>query len=459
MRLISITFTAIFIISFIFYLYFSSKRKTLKNIYSLGANLITFVETFIVTKLLVNIFGNNISKTFSSFLLKEEEWVKMDAATDFVKFLSTIILGVLIFYLIYVILYFINHLLKRIIFKKVTKSSYKLYEPKKKDIKLVNIGIGIVSFLITTFAILFPFGAMVKVVDYASKRTEYNGPSEFYILTDNAVLKAYSYVGSEPFFNNVTVMNDKKEINSTRELKAMLSIVFAFLEAKEDNTKELDTVIFKEELTETYLVPSFLSELCSNAAARFKNNQSFLGVTLDIPTDKSRQLYLDTLEVISNWERENLISDIETTFEIYSLLEDNNVKDIEDTDSLLIAMEKDEFSEELFLSLFHNQDFKKLIPSFMNFGVDTLLETVNISSSGNYVNTIDFSKMTDDEIRKEAQIFSLALRDIKQISNLDASTVTYDEINKIANDLNRIKESKLLSDILYNVIYKLLEAI
>ena len=95
----------------------------------------------------------------------------------------------------------------------------------------------------------------------------------------------------------------------------------------------------------------------------------------------------------------------------------------------------------------------------MNFGVDTLLETVNISSSGNYVNTIDFSKMTDDEIRKEAQIFSLALRDIKQISNLDASTVTYDEINKIANDLNRIKESKLLSDILYNVIYKLLEAI
>lgn len=459
MRLVSITFTAIFIIFLIVYLYYASKRQTKKNLYSLGANLITFLETFIVTKVVVNVFGAKVASSFSSLLLKEEEWTKMDATSEFVRFIFTIVFGVVLFYLIYIVLVVINHLLKRLIFKVVNKVPYKKYESEKESNKFVNVGVGLVSFLVFTFAFLFPFGALVNVTSYAKKDTGYSMSNSAFVLFDNPIFKAYSFVGTEPFFNSLTAIKENKNINSTKELKGLTTIGFSFLKAKESKRDEIDTEIFRRELTTTYLLPSFLSEVCANAATKFKNNEPFLGVTLSIPTDKSKNLYLDTLEVISNWQREDLVDDIETTFEVYSLLQENGVKDIENPENLLPAMEKDEFSEALFLALFHNKDFKKLVPTFMNFGVDTILESVGISSNGDYVSKTNYNNMTDEEIVKEARIFSLALRQIEEIKNLDASIMTMDDFNRIADNLNKIKDSKLLNDVLYNVVYKLLENI
>ena len=112
MQIVSIIFTCLFLIILISYLLIASKRKTLKNIFCLVTNVITFIMTFLFTKLTITLAGNKVVP-FLSDLIKEaidvnqEEWVNDSSIELITKFISTIIIGLISFFFIFIIFIFL----------------------------------------------------------------------------------------------------------------------------------------------------------------------------------------------------------------------------------------------------------------------------------------------------------------------------------------------------------------
>lgn len=458
MNFILLLFTLIFLTMLCWYFYCSWKRPTYEIVSNLIINALTFLETFFFTKIIIFLFGNFLAKRFSSFIMNllkvtEEEWLKDAAIFEFTTFLSRIIIGVLGFLFLFLILFFINHQLKKKIFIKGKKKSY--HGSKVKDYKVISITAAFFSFSIVSFAFFFPFGALSFMVRQSIQEVNYIPPQKVETLINQPVIRLYSNQASENFFNQITALKKSSKIkkNST-ELKSIFTMVFATLDMKRGNQSNKNIVMIKEELSHTYLVPNFLSEFCANAASRFKNNQPFMGKKLKIPTNNSKLIYYDLLEIVSNWKRENLIDDISMIFQVNNMLQEYQVKKISDTTALVAALSQDEFSEELFLTLFQNEDFKAMIPSFMNFGIITILEKANIKSDGNFITVDSLDEMTKEDIKKEARIFSLAIRQIMEINNLKEKDITIDDINRIINNLKALQDSKLFNEALYHIVYQ-----
>lgn len=462
MQTLSIIFTILFLVILIIYLFVASKRKTLKNIFCLITNIITFIMTFIFSKITISVVSDKTLTSISAFIkeilsINKEEWVK-DTSIDLItKFISNIIIGLISFFFIFIILYIINHLLKRLVFKIAKKVSYSEYESPKPDNKLVNIGISLVSFIIISFAFLYPIGTFVKVIDVSTKSTNYNASSLKPVL-NNPFIKIYSNGLSETIFNNVTKLKDyDNKIKNSEEIESLITITLAAsqIENSSDFTKQAS--IIKESFTNTYIAPTFVSEICSNAANRWKDNKTFMGTSFDMPNDSSKEVYLDILDIISKWDRDSLVNDIDTIFNFYDILEKHDVQNIEDKNKLIEALSEDEFTEDIFLCLFRNEDFKSILSSFMNYGIKSSLSSYNISLDVNYIETASVMKLSDDEIKNEAHIFSLTVRQLVKLNAAKGKELSKKEYIEIANNLSEIHKSKILNNSIYTLMNKLLQ--
>ena len=461
MQTLSIIFTIIFLIILIAYLFIASHRKTLKNIFCLITNIITFIMTILITKLTISLAGSKIipalSETIKEVLnINKDEWIHTDSIELITKFISTIIIGLISFFFIFIILYIINHLLKRLIFKLIKKVPYGEYESPKPDNKLVNVGISLVSFIVISFAFLYPLGTFIKITDVSTKATNYNISSLKPVLS-NPVIKIYSNPISESIFNTVTKIKDyDNKIKNTDELTSLTTIVLSLSQMEDSDNINDQINVIKESFTNTYLAPAFVSEVCANAANRWKENKTFMGNTLDIPEDSSKDIYIDLLDIISKWDRDSLVNDIDTIFEFYDILDKHNILDIEDSDEFISSFTDDEFTEELFLCLFRNDDFKSILSSFMNYGIKSSLSNYDLNLDINYVETAAIMELSDEEIKNEAQIFSLTVRQLVKLNEAKGRELTKDEYLEIANNLSKIHKSKILSDSVYNLMNKLL---
>lgn len=464
MRMVIACFNVIFIASLFLCIYIYGKRHTLKNVWSLITNIITFVETFLLTKLFSLLIGPSISGILENVVNKslkvQEEWTTSNSINDFISFGSTIVINVLIFLLIFLILYLLNQLLiKKVIFKKVHKAKYSHYAPKNKDNKVVNVLCGVVTFVVISFALLYPFGALVNSGNISADKVEYKFNKDERALFDNKILKLYSHIGSKSFFNNITYFKaTNEEVKNSDEVEGLLVITYALvnISKEEDVTKNVNEI--KESLTDTYLIPTLISELCSNAATRFKNNESFLGMTLKIPNDASKEFYIDLLEIVSKWDKTSLIENINTIFDLYDILYNNHILQAENTDDLINAISKDDFNEDLFLCLFTNKDLKILLPKFMNYGISSLFDSLNIKTTNKeFIDIKDFNNLTEDDIKNEARIFSLIVRQFIEIDSYKGKEIPKEEFTKILNNLAEIKNSKILSNVIYNTLFEFLQ--
>ena len=461
MQTLSIIFTIIFLIILIAYLFIASHRKTLKNIFCLITNIITFIMTILITKLTISLAGSKIipalSETIKEVLnINKDEWIHTDSIELITKFISTIIIGLISFFFIFIVLYIINHLLKRLIFKLIKKVPYGEYESPKPDNKLVNVGISLVSFIVISFAFLYPLGTFIKITDVSTKATNYNISSLKPVLS-NPVIKIYSNPISESIFNTVTKIKDyDNKIKNTDELTSLTTIVLSLSQMEDSDNINDQINVIKESFTNTYLAPAFVSEVCANAANSWKENKTFMGNTLDIPEDSSKDIYIDLLDIISKWDRDSLVNDIDTIFEFYDILDKHNILDIEDSDEFISSFTDDEFTEELFLCLFRNDDFKSILSSFMNYGIKSSLSNYDLNLDINYVETAAIMELSDEEIKNEAQIFSLTVRQLVKLNEAKGRELTKDEYLEIANNLSKIHKSKILSDSVYNLMNKLL---
>lgn len=465
MKIFSITLTVLFLLILFIYLLITSNRETIKNVYCLITNIITFIMSFLVTKLIIMLFGNKIVSNISSMIkqglkITKEEWIKDSSIELVTKFLSTIVIGLLGFFILFIILYIINHLIKRLIFKINKKEAYGRYKSEKKNNKFVNILIGLGSFIIITFAFLYPIGTVFKITLDAAHNVEYNFSSNVEPLFKNPIIRLYANSGSEYFFDQVTNIEEKDiDIKNTGELRSVVTMLLSVIDMQNTNHINNNIGKIKEEFSKTYLAPIFISELCSNAATRWKNNQPFMGYSIKIPDNSSKELYMDLLDIMSKWEREDLLKDIDTIFEFYNILNKYEVLKIENTKELINALTKEEFNEEIFLCLFHNEDFKSVLASFMNYGLRSILEQFDIDVDVEYVETAKIMKMSDEDIKNEARIFALTIKQLVDISEAIGENISKEDYNKIVSNLNEIKDSELLNSSLYKLINRLLRSV
>ena len=132
---------------------------------------------------------------------------------------------------------------------------------------------------------------------------------------------------------------------------------------------------------------------------------------------------------------------------------------IENTKELINALTKEEFNEEIFLCLFHNEDFKSVLASFMNYGLRSILEQFDIDVDVEYVETAKIMKMSDEDIKNEARIFALTIKQLVDISEAIGENISKEDYNKIVSNLNEIKDSELLNSSLYKLINRLLRSV
>lgn len=466
MKAFSIGLIVFFLIVLFIYLIIASNRKTIKNVYCLVTNIITFIMAFVITRLIISLFGNNfispiVSRIEQGLKIVEEEWINNTSIELVTRFLAAMIIGLFGFMVIFIILFVFNHLLKRFIFKTNMNISYGKYKAKKKDNKFVNLVIGLCSFTIITFAFAYPLGTLFKIVIDSAKTVNYKFPDNVEMLLKNPVVKLYANDGSEYFFNQVTKSQNKdNDIKTTQELKSATTIVLAVVDVNEKDHVKQNIKIIKEEFEKTYIVPTFISELCSNAALRWKDNKSFMGYKLEIPKDNSKEVYMDLLDIVSKWDRESLLNDVDTIYEFYRIINDYGILKSENSDELFNALTKDEFNEELFLCLFGNEDFRSVIATFMDYGLKTMFAKYDVKLDIQYVDIAELMKLSDEDIKKEARIFALTLRQFGVINDaMESGSLSKKDYNDLINNLSKIKESKLLNNSVYKLLNRLLAQI
>lgn len=454
-------FNVIFLACLFLCFYIYLKRETIKGIWSMLTNVITFVEAYLLTKLFNLLFGFKISHLFKGIIgnaLDFKEWNKTASVEDFINFFSFVFVSIFAFLLLFIILYFVNHFIKKIIFKKIYKEKYSKYHFQKNN-KIVSGLVALISFITVTFAILYPFGAVVDFANTAKNHSNYEFSQDEKKVYENKILNFYSLIKSKEFFNSITYFKaNNGTVKNSDEIEGMYTIVYAFINItdEKDNLKNLKQI--KQSLTHTYLLPSLISEICSNAVTRFKNDQSFMGMELNLPNDESKEFYIDLLEIVSKWDKDTFIENLNTVFELYDILYSNNVLQAKTTNELINIMAKDEFSESLFLCLFKNKDLKTVLPKFINYGISSVLDSMDIKTSKDYVNDFVFENLSDEDIKKEAKIFSLIVRQFIEINSYQGKEIPNDKFEEILNNLSKIQDSKIFNNVVSSTLYELLEA-
>ncbi len=457
MYILSIVSVLFFLITLSLFLYFVYKRDMMKTTFSLGTNVITFIESFLLTRIYLSFFGNSLEGVY--FKILEESngtWVNQAATGDFLLMISSITTGILFFLFIYWVLLIINHFLKKFIFSKIFHERYKDYTSSKQIIPLKLI-MGILSFGITSFVLLFPLGTVVRIVNQSFDNCHIEIPKEGKPLLQNPILYSYSLLGSASFFDSLTKLPESNyQIKNSEELKGMITIALSGINIANNQNVQENVEILRENLHSTYLVSGFIGELSTNAALQFEQEKPFMGIEVKTSDSQMKILMNDIFAIMSDWNREKFLNDIDTVLNVYLLVWNRNVEHPDDSGALVSALEDEEFSKTLFVELFRNEDFKAMIPSFMNFGVNKLLETLKIQSNAEYIQTVNLDDLTKEDIEKEARIFSSALRQIKQIQKLKEGDLQNVDFEDMYQSIQEIQKSKLLGDMLYNLLYQML---
>ncbi len=442
------------------FLYFVWKRDWMKTTFSLATNILTALESFLFTRLYLHSFGSSLEDIYLEILESSNgTWVKQEATDDFLMMISYITVGVLFFIAIYFVLLVINHFIKKKVFSILMHQSYKEYQ-SEKSYPALKIGMGILSFYLTTFILLFPFGTACHVVNHSFQNCQLTTPKTVNSIVHNPVLQAYSVLGSRPFFNLLTKVDKSNyRLKNADELEGMTTIALSTVEILEDRNVEENIEVFRKHLHSTYLVSGFIGELVSNATLQFKENKPFMGVEVKVKDAYMESLLNDVFTITSQWNREDFLEDVDTLLDVYLLMRTKNLHNLEDSNALVVALEDESFSKPLFVELFENKDFKQVIPSVMNFGLNKLLKSLKIETDVEYIQTVNLDDFTKEDMENEAHIFSVILKQLQEIKNMKEGDIKVEDITNLYNNIQEIQKSKLIGDVLYNLLYRLVSTL
>ena len=332
-----------------------------------------------------------------------------------------------------------KHLL---IYYKFDKFTEKSEEKGAMILKKLGIVIStVISVGITFIVLVTPFGFL------------YNSINHNIIGNDERKVPFVSTI----YLDKLTEMpENENNVYTTNEIDYTL---FAISGLEKIDTKEGIEKIRTAVCYKTHFLPSIVAEFGSTAAKHWKNDEEFLSYKIEIPSGREGKLYLSFLDIIENWDKMAVASDVATIANVYQIVDDYGEKKIEEDDGLVYAMSDEEFIEDIFVLLYQNKDFSKLIPIMIEYGLGTTFDYVGLELDENYVSNVDVSKMSEEDIRKEARIISGIIRTVLEVYDrsqaLENGKFSEQDIQKIINEVVKLKDSKVLGDIANEIVVQL----
>ena len=441
----------IFIIQAFILVYIGWKRGFLRNSISFVANIVNIVVAFFVARLVV---GSMAEKTGSDIVVTIGDKYAADlnnflAVQEFSTFAMSVVIGIVVFYLVYFLMLILNIIFKHVIFyDKAEKIFHKRENSMGEKASLSKIGTMLISLLSVTltFVVLFtPIGFVYNTIGASLEIKDLNG---------------LPFV-SETFFDKLTEMpNNENDIKPSEEVKYTLTTGVAFYELKNgSDSKEM----VKENFSKSYFLPTVISEVGATAAKQWKNGDEFFGMEAEIPEGREGELYLKALGILEKWNKQVVVEDVGTLLDIYELMDNYGIDKLKEENGLVEALATEEFAEELFVSLYQNSDFANLVPAVVEYGLGTAFDSMGINLNEEYVSNVDVSKLSEEDIRREARIVSGMIRTILEIQETNQKMgngeMSLQDIQRIIEEISNLKDSQVLGDIANEFVLQLRNSI
>lgn len=448
----SILFTVIYIAVLAAAVFFAFKKPWVKSLISLIINVLSFFAAFLASRYFVGLFGDSISEELKEeFLvalnLHSSVTVRDTAMLSVSKLAVTVLISISSFLILYFIFLLLLHAVKLAVFHLASGIKYREYDPEKK-LGWLSAVISVLSFAVVSLAVLYPVGAASDIAVCAAENCDYELKSS--VLT-NPISRMYGLVGRGIFDKITEIEGNDNFVNSDEaELGSEIYIsVLKVKEGKDYDGKSIDRIAGA--LKSSYIFTDFTSELVANAANSWRNGYKFMNKTVKIPEGRNGELVSDVLEILSNWQRENLIQDINTTINIYKLLQSNGIMKINDGAVLLEALGEEQFCEALFLELSGNDDFIAVIPKVMRFGIGSAVDAMKLEMNEDYIVEFNAKELTVEEWKQEAKAFSTLMKRMSAMSGDEKF-----DVMGFLSDLYELRSSKILSNMLLNLLIQIL---
>lgn len=442
------TVWVIFVIQALILIISSLKKGFKKNLVSFILNIISCIISFGIVRLVVNLLNNKNLESIMGLIFDEYNVDFNNIATleEFTKFIFIICIGIGIFYITYLIVSLIMFILKHvIIYNKIDDINVENSSDVQGILdKPINIIISLLSASLTFIVLFTPIGIVYNAVVG---------------IIPNEDLKPLPLV-SEVFFDKLTKIPNNDDIKTSQEINYILK---TFYEISYFEDGEGDTEKVKENFSKSYFLPTLIGEVGSEAAKHWKNGEEFLSYQYNVPDGRKGKLYLSALSILEKWNKKVVVEDVGTILDIYKLMNDYGLEKLKEKDGLLDALSEEEFTEELFIELYSNNDFVQLVPVVVEYGLGTAFDYVEIDLDENYVSKVDVSKLSEEDVRREARIVSGIIRTILDVcrtnERLQNGQLNVEDIQRIIEELSKLKDSKVLGDIANEFVFQLKNSI
>lgn len=449
----SVLFMLIYAAALALCVYFAVKRHWLKSCLSAAAAVLPIPAAYYLAKKFVAAFGASLSDALKEgFLellnLRSDVMLREKAMLNVSAYAVNALLGIAAFLLCFFLLWALCSFVKRLIFVLAAKRSYSEYDTPKK-LPVLSAAFSLVSFAAVSFAVLFPLGAASDIAASAAKTCGYRLPAS---IISNPIGRLYGIAG-RGFFDNLTEIEGVTEFVNSDEAERGTEIYISLRKVAEGADADGESIgRISESLKSSYLMTDLMSELVANAANSWKNGRRYMNVTPKIPDGRSGELVKDTLEILSGWERENLVSDIDTAINVYKLLRRRGITRLDDGAALFEALSKEDFDKELFTELSQNGDFIAVIPKVLHFGIGTAVDAMEMEMNDDYIVELDASSLSREDWLKEASAFSVLIARMRTMSENRDDPDTLG----LLKDLYSLRGSKLIGNVLINLLIQIL---
>ena len=400
-----------------------------KSFSSLICNIISCLISFGLARLCVSSMGTKGGKQFLEILENQygKEMANFTSLEDLYTFLGSIIVGVLMFYVFYLLISIIITVIKHIfIYGKLEKAEN---QPNTFLERVAIIITNLASVALTFVVLITPVGFICNCI----------------IPEESQKIPFVSSI----YLDKLTEMPENENgVWTTDEIKYTLSAIDGLreIQTKEGINKVKVAICYK-----THFLPTAVAELASTGASYWKNGEEFLGYAPEIPEGREGTLYKELFGIIEKWNKKAVTDDVKTILDVYSQMLDYRIEELSDGNGIVNALCKEEFTEELFVNLYKNEDFDQLIPVVIEYGLGTAFDYLDIDYDVTNFTKVDITKFSEEDVRREARLTADVVDVAKDIvaatDKIESGNIDLEDVEKIEEKLMKIKESKIVGDI------------
>ena len=465
----SYIFSIIFIVDILLCVYIGTRKDLWHAVASLVSSIVAAILAFGISKLLSLLFSNAAGSLLSFILscvfsfLGDSEIIKTGALSDLINVTGTAIFSSVWFIILYIALYFILKIPVKAIYKKHCGTDESQEGSGKKNIPshiaaaAVSGIIGFISFVLITSPVTVLFNAL----DSDGVRSDFYSDIEITETVNkfnkNPIAVVSRNAGGKLFFDLLTTRNtDYGKATPSEEITYILSFTFNTVDiagSSEYSQDETNDAIIRIEdaVSHSAFLAPVISEIVPAAAEAWLNDDAFLDVRITIPEGRIGYLMRESLEIISQWDENNVRNDFSDFAELVSLIGEKDLTNSHDIDYLTEVISDEEYMEQFFIALYGNEDFMELMPAATYTGIAMVLDEVGIILPDEMDFSTNTQSITRKQAEKEAHLIAAIAVTASSIKNkngsLSITSMSVAQVQDLCDAISGLNESYFLNEL------------